>query len=369
MCPVNTAAQPLTSLYPCRPPSLNEKKEAQMEHRRWVSRYRDELKGIAILWVVLFHMRSPLPGLLGEVQKMGYGGVDIFLFLTGYGLYHSLQKSNELGGYMHRRLWRVLPAYVPFILCWMLLMFPGYGLSATQAIRGVAGNLFMVGFWFQTPKVFNWYVSAFFLLMLLAPVLHGLLSRSGKQLRTLLGLLATAFLLGLCCIGDDRYMGVSRLPVFILGMAYAMDWRPQVGPAVKRGLYALAFVLGLAALFACFARYPELLNDYAMYWHPFVLMTPGLCVGLAFLLHKADRARGLFAPLRFFGRASFEIYLVNIWVVEVATRRGVKDVGPWLLMGLGCLLAGGLYHLLVNAAVAGVKKRCLPSGQSAKADG
>lgn len=328
-----------------------------MEHRKWLSDYRDELKGIAILWVVLFHMRVPLGGILFDVQKIGYGGVDIFLFLTGFGLFHSLRKSKDLRGYISRRLRRVLPSYLPLILCWMLVMFPGYGLTTTGAIRSGLGNLLMVGFWFDVPKVFNWYISAFFLFMLLAPVFYGLLAGSPRPGRTLAALLAVSVGIGFCCIGDDRYMGISRLPIFLLGMAFAMDWRPKMGVWLKRGLYVLAFAAGLFVLMVCFSQYTELLNDYAMYWHPFVLMTPPLCVGLGFLFHKAEGARKVFGPLRLVGKASFEIYLMNIWAVELGKNAGLSGGMGWALLSLGSIALGIGYHLSVKTGVNGLKRR------------
>ncbi|MEA5014501.1 MAG: acyltransferase [Candidatus Limiplasma sp.] len=319
-----------------------------MNTKERLGAYRNELKGIAILWVVFFHALFSVSGVLYDIQKIGYGGVDIFFFLTGFGLYHSLGKSQELSGYWKRRMGRILPAYLPLILCYLLVMYPTYGLRATQAVRGALGNLLMVGFWFGTPRLFNWYVSALAVFMLLAPLLYALLSKSPKPGRTLAFLLAWAFFLGLCLIGDERYMGVSRLPIFLLGMAFAMDWRPALGALAKRLLLALSFFAGLAVLLLCFARYPELLNDYGMYWHPFALITPPLCLFLSFLLSKADKARRLFAPLRALGRASFEIYLLNIWLVEWGKREKLTGDLPWLLLCLGCILGGLGYHWLIH---------------------
>ena len=56
--------------------------------RKNLSVYRNELKGLAILWVVFFHARLGLEGFLYQVQRIGYGGVDIFFFMSGFGLYH-----------------------------------------------------------------------------------------------------------------------------------------------------------------------------------------------------------------------------------------------------------------------------------------
>ena len=85
---------------------------------------RDEIKGAAILWVVFFHAQLRLGGLLYDVQKIGYGGVDMFLFLSGFGLYHSLSRDADAGRYLLRRARRLLPAYLPFCVVWLCVMLP-----------------------------------------------------------------------------------------------------------------------------------------------------------------------------------------------------------------------------------------------------
>ena len=78
----------------------------------------------AILWVVFFHAQLGLGGLLYDVQKIGYGGVDMFLFLSGFGLYHSLSRDADAGRYLLRRARRLLPAYLPFCAVWLCVMLP-----------------------------------------------------------------------------------------------------------------------------------------------------------------------------------------------------------------------------------------------------
>ena len=319
-----------------------------MEHRQWVSRYREELKGIAILWVVFFHALIPCTGILYDIQKIGYGGVDIFFFLMGFGLYHSLERNDNVGAYWKRRMARILPAYLPLILCWMLVMFPQYHLSTVQAIRSGMGNLLLFGYWFSVPKTFNWYIGGLSLFLLLAPLFHGLLSASRKPLRTLALLLFASVGLGFCCVGLDQYMAISRLPVFLLGMAFAMPELPAFSHAGKRVLYPAAFGVGLFVLLLCFDRYREGLSTYAMYWHPFVLITPPLCIGSAYLFHKGEKISGLFAPLRLFGKASFEIYLLNIWAVELGKKYALSGGWEWGILSVGGIAAGIGYHVLVN---------------------
>ena len=328
-----------------------------MERQAWVSRYREELKGLAILWVVFFHSPLALPGSFDLLRQAGYGGVDVFFFLMGMGLYRSLQKREELLGYAKRRLWRILPAYLPVLIVWMAVMYPGYGLSTVQAIRGVAGNLTMTGYWLDAPKVFNWFANAQFFFLMIAPLCFAALARSRRPGLSLLLLLALAGGAGLACIGLDQMMGVSRLPVFLLGMAFAMDWPVSRKKRLVGSVYALAFCIGLAALILGLTRYRELLNDYGLYWYPFALMTPGLCVGIGFLLHRAEAARSAFAPLRWMGKSSFEIYLLNIWTVELAKGAALSDLGLWALISAGDLALGIGYHRLVSAATRALRRK------------
>ena len=328
-----------------------------MEHRQWMSRYRDELKGVAILWVIFFHVTVTCTGVMGTIQKIGYGGVDIFFFLTGFGLYHSLRRNDDLRAYTIRRLWRILPAYLPLVIVWMLVMYPSYQLPTVDLVRGVCGNLLMTGFWFNTDGLFNWYISMLFLCLMLAPVFYAFLSRSVKPARTVLCLLVLCFGFGLTNLAHDTYMGAARLPIFVLGMAFAMDWRPKLNRWLVRIGYALCFAVGLAVLLVCFDRYKELLNDYAMYWHPFVLITPPLCVALSWAFHKMEKVEKLFAPLRWIGKSSFEIYLFNIWMVELAKKNSVSDAGVWALLCLANVVLGIAYHLLVEKLTSVVRAR------------
>ena len=322
-----------------------------MEHRAWVSRYREELKGVAILWIVFFHTRLYLPGSLDLIRGLGYGGVDIFLFLLGMGLFRSLRKSEALGGYITRRLARVLPAYLPVLLLWLAVTYPTLGLSPVQALRGVAGNLFMVGYWLDAPRVYNWYANAQFLYFLIVPVYFAFLVRSKKPLRTLAWLMVISVGIGVAVIGQRTMMGFSRLPILLLGVAFGMDWPVSERRGLVRIAYIIAATLGLAVLIGLYQHSVILLNDFGMYWYSFALIAPGLCVGLAFLFHRAEKVRAAFAPLRFLGESSFEIYLMNVWLYELAKQWALTGVWPWLAVMAASVLLGLAYHLLVRACV------------------
>ena len=341
--------------------------------QKLLSRYRDEIKGIAILWVVFFHAEIIWSGFGYEIQKIGYGGVDMMLFLMGYGLYYSLSKNADLGSYCKRRAWRLLPAYVPFCIVWLIVMLSNtfYRMGLVEKLVVVAGNLTMSAFFANVSMRINWYMSALAMVIIAAPFFYALLKEGKRWLLRAAALLAFLFLLGFSFIDNDHYMAISRLPVFALGMMFAHPCKEKANGGKWAVLLAAAGVCGLIALYGCFAIMPDLLNGYAMYWHPFVLIAPALCVGLGWLFAKLPKK--LLAPLRVLGAASFEIFLFNAWL-EVWGNHSLRfpmawvDLwGPahrelqkslaWVILSIASILAGIAYHYAVGALVRVVKKK------------
>ena len=159
----------------------NGLKETDMQIiRQNTAKYLNELKGAAILWVVFFHAQLGLDGILYEVQRIGYGGVDVFFFLSGFGLYHSLEKDADPGRYLMRRARRLLPAYLPFCAVWLAFMLPTYGLGPAASLRVAMSNVTMLGFLAGSPYYINWYTGALLVSLLLAPLFHAVL-KPGKR--------------------------------------------------------------------------------------------------------------------------------------------------------------------------------------------
>lgn len=327
--------------------------------QRYLRTYRDEIKGIAILWVVFFHAQLGLSGLLYDVQKIGYGGVDIFFFLSGFGLYHSLKRNHDLGSYLRRRAQRLLPAYLPFCAVWLVVMLWLTKPGRAAAIRTIMGNVFMVGFFSRAPVNLNWYISALTLSLAIAPLFYAILAPNVHK--RALWLIAGCFLAGLAFVSRDTYMAVSRLPVFAAGMAVAGWEKEKPNGKTLAVLLAAAGVLGLAVLMVCFSRFPGLLSPYAMYWHPFFLITPAMCLGLGWLFDKCPRK--MLSPLRWLGAASFEIFLFNAWIEVLGKRHGLcSSAGEWIFWSIIGIIAGVLYHLVVEKAWGQISKKTQKRG-------
>ena len=93
-----------------------------------LSKYRSELMGAAMLWVMLYHAEALEfeVKMFNLVRGAGFGGVDVFILLSAMGLAMSLgRREQEYASFMARRGKRILPAYfvvmVPYTLYLILV--------------------------------------------------------------------------------------------------------------------------------------------------------------------------------------------------------------------------------------------------------
>lgn len=78
----------------------------------FISKFRTELMGIAMLLVVWHHLPMNINFSVYDFLKTNGGfGVDIFLLLSGMGLYFSTSKGLEMKKYAIKRAIRIFPIY------------------------------------------------------------------------------------------------------------------------------------------------------------------------------------------------------------------------------------------------------------------
>ena len=138
-----------------------------------ISRYRGELMGAAMLFVILFHVGLPREDMFFGLRRMGNIGVDIFLFLSGMGLWFSWTKRPSLSHFFTRRFLRIYPTwlllaslyYIPDYLDLSFVQHSGHSTSIIDLIGDISINW---DFWLHDELTF-WYIPAIMLLYLLSP--------------------------------------------------------------------------------------------------------------------------------------------------------------------------------------------------------
>lgn len=315
-----------------------------------ISRYKGVMMGIAILIVVYGHLFYYHSGLmayqyLNVTQWYTVGSVDIFLFLSGFGIYHSLKKNPEPLPFIERRMGRLLPSYLPFIVVYCAFMLWAGQMNKWQAL----GNLTTFGWWTRMGAQFNWYIPTLIVLYLLSPLLFGIIEKYRRKALLLFPLL---FLLDAACVDTSLMMGVSRFPVYFLGMYLGAE--AAEGKSPSRWHLVLSGVLAAFSMIAFFylvKAHPGALNKYGFWWHPFLLSTPGCLYFTTWLLEKQEKwivTRTINRGLSFLGGKSFEIYLCHLMVYEVGLYFGVQGWPAWIGLAVVGLSAGIGYGKLVE---------------------
>ena len=140
---------------------------------------RSYLMGVAILWIILFHL-GMFPDFYGikdvYILKLlfgnGYLGVDIFIFLSIFGLCHSFNNHSLKNFYKHRFL-RLFPMYWIYLAV-MIIVFPkilgGHGLKfALLQTTGLAS--------FYSDRI-EWYIPFLILIYITFPLIYKITSVS-----------------------------------------------------------------------------------------------------------------------------------------------------------------------------------------------
>jgi len=209
-------------------------------------RYRLALMAFAIIWITVFHyalygnlLRFPV---ISFFFAKGYLGVDIFFFLSAYGLSYSY-KSHTLKDFYLRRLRRLYPMYLVFLILLLVFFRHHYQWSIGKIL------LFQIsGLSSFTNTDIEWFIPALTLVYLFFPLIF-------KGLEKIYNCgtwpsLALIFLLSMSVFvlhGKVFGLFLSRFPIIAFGVltffALTNDNKKYL-----LSIYAFGAVLGLALL-------------------------------------------------------------------------------------------------------------------------
>ena len=143
-----------------------------------ISRSRGELMGAAMLFIILFHVglsrHDPFYGL----RRCGNVGVDMFLFLSGVGLWFSWTKNPSLRHFFTRRFVRIYPAWLLAACAFYIPLYVNHhGGGYSRNVFDLVANI-TVGWSFWRMDDLNfWYIPATMALYLVAPFYMRLIIR------------------------------------------------------------------------------------------------------------------------------------------------------------------------------------------------
>ena len=139
-----------------------------------ISRYRGELMGMAMIFIILFHVSLPQNDMFYGLRRMGNIGVDMFFFLSGIGLWFSWTKNPTYKHFFKRRYLRIYPTWLIMACLYYIPHFNGGGIKAwIDLIGDITINW---DFWLHDELTF-WYIPATMMLYTFAPAYMELIKK------------------------------------------------------------------------------------------------------------------------------------------------------------------------------------------------
>ena len=305
-----------------------------------ISKYRSELMGWAIVWIMMLHFTFITIKPLGFIAQYGFAGVDIFMLVSGFGLYFSLDNNNSIHAYIKKRIIRIFPTYYLIGIFSSIFIFNDNILS--YFIRNST-----IGFW-TNGIYWEWYVPSIVVLYLFAPIIKKAIDNSYNIMISSIAilLLMISFVIvshEFVDAKDPHFFFLYRTPEFIFGIICA-SWTKN-GITNKYFYYTL--ILGIPIFIFLFPKHHEIFN-YKYLSLAFLL--PSFIVFFATFSKIIKPINPILSTI---GRASLEVYLIQSLFFEAIITRKLTIDDTWhdaitIVLILTCILLGILVHWIIN---------------------
>ena len=301
----------------------------------WISKYRDELFGISIIAIILFHYSVDFnsainkgtigmePFLLKSSIILDYFkwissiGVEIFIFLSGMGLYFSFSNNCKINAFYKKRYLRLLiPYIIVAAIFWAFKDFKFQGEGIKEYFQDIAFYTFF------TDGVHTiWFIALMAGLYLIFPAIFKLLDSKNRVFWLVILLVITYGIPVLLFyynyeIYDRIAIAITRVHLFIVGC--------YVGKYIKQG-YKVSYTKAVAVIIiGLFAKYCRLCLDFEPYFNRYLdgLYALGLIVMVTCIVMIFGKCSKINSLWRFFGKYSLELYMLH-----VTMRNLMKEFG------------------------------------------
>ena len=262
-----------------------------------ISTYRSELMGWSILWIMMLHFTFTQIKPLGFIAQYGFAGVEIFMLVSGLGLFYSLHSNHDIFLFYKKRLLRIFPTYYLLGILASILIFH-------DNIIDYFLRYSTLGFW--TRGIYwEWYIPSIVLLYLISPIFKYILDK--KYFILLLCLCISILVITYYIIWQrnilDRlhFFFLYRIPAFIFGMTCAYWIKNNISTK-----YYYAFLLAGIPFFIWI--FPQHHQFYNFKYFSLLFLLPIFTIVFIFISKHINYINPI---IKMIGNASLEIYLIQ----------------------------------------------------------
>ena len=327
-----------------------------------ISTYRNEIYGLSIFWVMLFHMceshyfpaleNAPIYNHLMIILGMGNMGVDVFLFLSGICLYFSFTREPDTYAFIRKRVARIMyPVCLTSMLLWIR-----YLVMHRISVWGFINRVFLIQYWVDGDRQI-WYISLIMLLYLAYPYIYQYMFKKKDDRSLVLRAIIMIGAIVIITIGlaleypkvyDAIDLALPRVPIFLTGCI--------VGKFVyERRKISAVIPLGIIVVFVAGYNLTNKWNIYQDYAERYIYWIGGLAVAFLLAILFSYTPKWFNHIWSKWGILSLEIYLTQIVIRrELATKFAKTHLGLTWWMNILVIFAGAYIWAKLTAWI--VKK-------------
>lgn len=281
-----------------------------------ISRYRAEQMGAAMLFVILFHVALDRGDPFYGLRRCGNVGVDIFLFLSGVGLWHSWMKTPDVRHFYRRRLMRIVPTWIVCATAFYLPDYLGSRRFSTSLVDLIGDITINWDFWLHDELTF-WYVPAIMALYLIAPWYMRLINRYAVYrwlpLLMIVWCVMVQWVLPIHEAVGHLEIFWSRVPIFFIGINFGeMVRTKQRLPSDAVWLLLLTFVMAFGT---CLYLEQVRHGQFPLFVERMLYIPFTVCSVLVMNRIFRRTPQWVNNAFRFVGALSLEAYLIHIHFV------------------------------------------------------
>ena len=276
-----------------------------------ISKYRGELLGVATLMIVITHSIAIInfPPMIEKILGLLTTGVNVFLFLSGIGLYYSLTYKNDKILFYKKRIKRVFIPYFVIAGIWYCIK---YLICEKGKIINFLYELSTLSFWME--HLGAWYVAFLIPLYLLYPWYYNYIKKKCyKYIYIYIYILMIIFIISfmICKFNLRLYTHLSQVlvgtAIFIVG--------DLTGNYIYNNIFNDTKLFLFSILFFIVKTVTPLKNN--LYICDLSIGFLGIAIvilGARFL--NVCKYKILHRVLIFIGNYSLESYLYNIFLIQ-----------------------------------------------------
>ena len=294
-----------------------------------ISRFRAEQMGAAMLFVILFHVALDRGDPFYGLRRCGNVGVDIFLFLSGVGLWFSWVKTPDVLRFYRRRLLRIVPTWIVVATAFYLPDYLGARRFSRSLVDLIGDITINWDFWLHDELTF-WYVPAIMALYLAAPWYMRLI-QSRPVYRWL------PLLMVIWCVMVQWVLPIhhavahieifwSRVPIFFIGINFGEMVRTR--RQLSSDAVWLLLVTFLMTFGTCLYLEQVRHGQFPLFVERMLYIPFTVCTVLVMNRIFRRTPQWVNRLFRFVGALSLEAYLIHIHFVLVYVQP--YHLGYWL---------------------------------------